>query len=187
MGRSFGFAPMPSNSDFDALDLSTDTHKEATTMQIRQSTLTQFGDSLVRFMRTAGETDPDVKCSLDYMHSSYQGKKALTLMSPETGGMVLITHEGPLANFGLVVTAARIMPGDSQCWKGTILEEDLGIRGKQSLALWLINVFKHLSYLDTEEQFTGKMAQLQKDAVDLDLKSIVGGTLTTFHYKQYDI
>jgi hypothetical protein len=158
-------------------------------MQIRQSSLTQFGDSLVRNMRSAGENDSDVKCSLDYMHSVYDGKKVLTLISPETGGMVLITHDGPYEPFRLIITAARIVPGDTRAWMATLLENDLGIRGKQNLALWLINVFKTLSFLDTEVQFAEKMTLLQReDAVDLDLKSAVGGSLSfTFHHQKYQI
>lgn len=157
-------------------------------MQIRQSALNQFGDFMVRAMRTAGESDPDVKCSLEYMHSTYRNKKVLTLVSPETGGMVLFTQDAPCTPFGLIITSNTVLPGDTKCWTTYLQEEDLGIRGKQTLAQWLVDVFKQLSYLDTDVQFIEKMNALQKeDAVDLQLKSITGGTLDTFYHKQFDI
>ena len=153
-------------------------------MQIRQSSLIKFGDILVRNMIAAGEQDQDVKCSLDYMHSRYDGKKVLTLISPETGGMVVIGHADPYAPFTLTLLASRIVPGDTLAWKAEL--PPLGIRQTQQLAQWLVDAFKVLSFLDTDEQFQTKINQLFEDAKTLDVK-FSAWQLVTFEHHLYDI
>jgi hypothetical protein len=154
-------------------------------MMIRQSSLTQFGDSLTRFMNEAGSHDEDVKFSLDYMHSVYKKKKVLTLISPDNGAIALLTHDSPDLPFGLLVTASNIVPGDSRCWEVPIY--DLGVKQKQKFAQWLIDIFKAVSYLDTDIQFMEKMNVLIKDALEQGLAFVSQGTFCQFEHKEYDI
>lgn len=153
-------------------------------MQIRQSSLIKFGNILVRNMVTAGEQDQDMKYSLDYMHSRYQGKKVLTLISPETGGMVLLGHADPYAPFTLIVAANRVVPGDMLCWKAEL--PALGVRQTEQFAQWLIDVFKVLNWMDTEEQFRTKLDQLIEDAQTLAFK-FTDYEYETFEQRLYDI
>jgi hypothetical protein len=153
-------------------------------MQIRQSSLIQFGNILVRNMIAAGEQDQDMKYSLDYMHSRYDREKVLTLISPETGGMVLLGQEGPNAPFTLTITANRVVPGDTQCWHAQLLP--VGIRRSQQLAQWLVDVFKVLSWMDTDEQFLEKINQLYEESKMLDLQ-FHGQHYKTFHHQLFDI
>lgn len=153
-------------------------------MQIRRSSLIQFGDILVRNMIAAGEQDQDMKYSLDYMHSRYGGKKVLTLISPETGGMVLLGHEEPLAPFTITITANRVKPGDMRCWWAELPQ--MGIRQSQQFAQWLVDVFKVLSYLDTDDQFEEKFNQLFEDSKVLDL-TFSAQKYKTFQHQLYDI
>lgn len=155
-------------------------------MQIRQSSLMQFGDSLVRFMAEAGAQDEDVKYSLDYMHSTYKKKKVSTLISPDTGGIVLLTHEDPDSPFGLIITACTVLPNNTpQAW--CVDMYDLGVKQKQKLAQWLVDVFKVVSYLDSETQFIEKMNVLTKDALEQGLTFVSQGTFCRFEHKEYDI
>lgn len=153
-------------------------------MQIRQSSLIKFGNILVRNMIAAGEQDPDMKYSLDYMHSRYKGKKVLTLISPETGGMVLLGHDDPYAPFTLLITANRVVPGDTECWKTEL--QEMGIRQSQQFAQWLIDTFKVLSWMDTNEQFEAKLNQLFEDARTLEFK-FGRYQYETFEQRLYDI
>lgn len=137
-------------------------------MQIRQSSLIKFTNILVRTMVTAGEQDADMKYTLDYMHSRYKGKKVLTLISPETGGMVLLGQDDPTGPFTLLITASRVVPTDATCWKTEL--QEMGIRQSQQFAQWLIDTFKVLSWMDTNEQFEAKLNQLFEDAKALDFK-----------------
>jgi hypothetical protein len=153
-------------------------------MQIRQSSLIKFGNILVRNMIAAGEQDPDMKYSLDYMHSRYKGKKVLTLISPETGGMVLLGQDDPNAPFTLLITASRVVPADATCWKTEL--QEMGIRQSQQFAQWLIDTFKVLSWMDTNEQFEAKLNQLFEDAKALDFK-FGRYQYETFEQRLYDI
>lgn len=153
-------------------------------MQIRQSSLIKFGNNLVRNMITVSETDEEMKYSLDYMHSQYKGKKVLTLISPETGAMALLGHEDPEAPFTLLLTANRVVPGDTLCWKAEL--PTLGIRQTQEFAQWLIDAFKVINWMDTDEQFQAKLEQLFEDAQKLDLKFSTQH-YETFEHRLYDI
>jgi hypothetical protein len=154
-------------------------------MLIRRSSLIQFGDILMRVMNEAAGHDEEVKYSLDYMHSTYKKKKVLTLISPETGGIALLTHNEPTAPFGLLITGCTVVPSDTAAWCADI--PPLGIQQKQKFAQWLIEVFKMISYLDTEIQFTEKMNILIKDALEQGLSFVSQGTFCQFEHKEYDI
>lgn len=156
-------------------------------MQIRQSALTQFGDSLVRFMVEAGRHDEGVKFSLDYMHSVYRDSKCLTLISPETGGQTLIRHESPLHNFEIMVTCARLISSrQDPAWYATVPAE-FGIKQKEKLAHWLLGVFKVVNYLDEGSQFTEKMTALVNYGLDQGLAMVRSGTFCEFDSYQYKI
>jgi hypothetical protein len=153
-------------------------------MQIRQSSLIQFGNILVRNMVAAGEQDQDMKYSLDYMHSRYDSKKVLTLISPETGGMVLLGHEEPHAPFTITITANRVVPGDTLCWWAELPQ--MGIRQSQRFAQWLVGVFKMLSWMDTDDQFKDKINQLFEDCKPLEIQ-FAARQFKTFQHQLFDI
>lgn len=153
-------------------------------MQIRQSSLIQFGNVLVRNMIAAGEQDQDMKYSLDYMPSTYERKKVLTLISPETGGMVLLGHDEPRAPFTIMITANRVVPGDTLCWHAELPQ--MGIRQSQSFAQWLVGVFKMLSWMDTDDQFKDKMNQLFEDSKPLEIE-FTAWRFKTFQHQLFDI
>jgi hypothetical protein len=157
-------------------------------MLIRQSSLTQFGDSLVRFMSEAGSKDEEVKYTLEYMHSVYNGQKVLTLISAETGGMVLF---GPTAQQGpgptcVMIHAARLIPSDQDFYWFVVLPS-LGIQQKQKFAQWLVDVFKSISFMDTKDQFEAKVAQLVKDGAEQGLTFLTGGGWNLFNHQQFQI
>jgi hypothetical protein len=157
-------------------------------MQIRQSSLTQFGDSLVRFMLDVGSHDEDVKFSLDYLHSVYENRKCLTLISPDTGGHVLVRQESPIHPFNLLITCARIAPLPADpCWYVDIPKEKASIRTKQQLALWMWEVFKSLSFRDSSLEFTEKIDVLIKQGTESGLDFLQFGTYHVFDHYQYQI
>lgn len=156
-------------------------------MEFHRSALDKFADLMGRRIVEAGENHPDIKFSLNLMHSRYDGKKVVTFISPETGGMVLLGHSGPDHPMELMVTYSTVeIKNDNPCFRVSL--PPLGIRQTMEFAEWIVKVFCQLSFLDTEEQFRGKLRELAAEAKQTEeLAFIDKGVFTRFDHRKYDL